>query len=180
MGPWPDGAACDGLRVTWPASRAGLALHLHVCRTDGKTMAITLPLVRLHIVPGRLQRLENRSISPHPVLGARLTEVETRGNERAFSLCEKVKVYSASPVSAREALLCLGNYFFTCQTSPAVVCLCLLLIPQQSPLVVRRFLWNIQYNNNTLLVVKEFQRNNDHRTTAQRNQQRINGVSGQR
>jgi len=54
MEPWTGGAACDWLQVTWSVSRAGLALHLHVCRTDGKTMAITLPLVRLHIVPGRL------------------------------------------------------------------------------------------------------------------------------
>jgi hypothetical protein len=47
-------------------------------------MAITLPLVRLHIVPGRLQRLENRSISPHPVLDARLTEVEPQGMRESF------------------------------------------------------------------------------------------------
>jgi len=44
-------------------------------------MAITFPLVRLHIVPAQLVETGDSSISPHPVLDARLTEVETRGSE---------------------------------------------------------------------------------------------------
>ena len=109
------------------SSRAGLALHLCVCRTDSKTMAITLPLVRLHIVP-RLQRLENRSISPHPVLDARLTEVEPRGNERALSVCARRLRYIARVHSPRERLFCALEITSLHSTPhpPLTVCVCYL------------------------------------------------------